>query len=235
MRAFRVQRDKITGKTKMVPMDEGDIETLMGGEGKGKEGVSGGGKVPKGLGGPKFGLPERKQTVAALEKAASEGEIPREVAEEVAEMVEELVGNREEDKSSQPGGSVEDESAQGQGGSETGSAGSDGLPSPPTVMAADDEEATTTTPATPAAAAGSSMEKMIEENERELEESKKALEKQLVLEKAPQMALLKSNGPPPGTIFIGLDKQSTPPMVVSPGQPPGASPVVGPLYKLNPV
>lgn len=33
MRAFRVQRDKITGKQKMVPMDEEDVEKIMGGDG----------------------------------------------------------------------------------------------------------------------------------------------------------------------------------------------------------
>lgn len=90
MRAFRVQRDKITGKQKMVPMDEEELDKVMG---KGK-GAEGGGGVPKGLGG--FGVPERKKTVDALKNAARRQDIPREVADEVAGMVEGIIGEESE-------------------------------------------------------------------------------------------------------------------------------------------
>ena len=88
----------------MVPMDEDDIEKIMSGKGEGgkkkeggggvkgtgeKAGGGGGGEgVPKGLGG--FGVPERKKTVGAISDAASNGQIPKEVADEVAGLVEDL-------------------------------------------------------------------------------------------------------------------------------------------------
>ena len=82
MRAFRVQRDEITGKQKMVPMTEEEVKALMT-KGvakfeKGEKAEPGGetktvrdaGEVPKGLGG--LGLPVAEKAVRRTEEEVAD-------------------------------------------------------------------------------------------------------------------------------------------------------------------
>ena len=84
MRAFRVQRDKITGKQKMVPMTEEEVKALMTKgvaefekdkvkkDSKDTETTAArdGGEVPKGLGG--VGLPVAEKAVRRTEEEVAD-------------------------------------------------------------------------------------------------------------------------------------------------------------------
>ena len=78
MRAFRV-RDKITGKQKMVPMDEAELNEVMDG-GKKKSKDDAGSETPRGLGG--IGLPSRDgDSSAAKTNAGDSKKMPARVDE----------------------------------------------------------------------------------------------------------------------------------------------------------
>lgn len=137
MRAFRVQRDKITGKQKMVPMDEAELNEVMDG-GKKKSKDETGSETPRGLGG--IGLPSRDgDSSAAKADAGDSKKMPArvdEVKDEVLEVLENI---------GEPSGASGDDSAEdpaGQSGardaspSSTASSSSSSTPppAPPMVM-----------------------------------------------------------------------------------------------------
>ena len=108
MRAFRVQRDKITGKQKMVPMDEAELNEVMDG-GKKKTKDDTGSETPRGLGG--IGLPSRDgDSSAANDDAGGSKKMPQRVDEvkdevlEVLESIGETSGASGDDSAEDPAG-----------------------------------------------------------------------------------------------------------------------------------
>jgi hypothetical protein len=136
MRAFRVQRDTITGKQKMVPMDEAELNEVMDG-GKKRSKDETGSETPRGLGG--IGLPSRDgDSSAANDDAGNSKKMPArvdEVKDEVLEVLEnigETSGTSGDDSAEDPAG---ESGARDASPSSTASSSSTTTPPPPpTVM-----------------------------------------------------------------------------------------------------
>ena len=132
MRAFRVQRDEITGKQKMVPMDEAELNEVMdGGKKTSKDEASKSGAVemPRGLGGMR--LPSREGDSSANDDAGSSKKMPArvdEVKDEVLEVLETI---------GETSGAIGDDGKSGArdaSSSSTASSSSSTTPTPPPMV-----------------------------------------------------------------------------------------------------
>ena len=134
-----MQRDEITGKQKMVPMDEAELNEVMDGgkkKSKDEESKSGAVETPRGLGG--MSLPSREGDPSANDDAGSSKKMPArvdEVKDEVLEVLENI---------GETSGAIGDDGesgAQDASSSSTASSSSSTTPTPPPMVMSPDRSA----------------------------------------------------------------------------------------------